>query len=217
MRQTGISTGTRRLFSRSLKKGTKSACPPSRPRGGEILDKNGEGLAINGTAYEIGIVPKDMGDNREEVINRLADLLGITAAQIEKALNQSWCSPSILCRLKRFPRRSAPSSRKRSSLTASEDVKARVYPLGEAAAHLVGMWGRSPRKSWKLQGEGYQSTDLIGKRGLEQLFDKELKGQNGVKIYAVKADGSREIIAEQEVVHGKDIHLTIDSAIQNDF
>lgn len=200
-----------------LEKGDKVSVSTVPAERGEILDKNGEGLAINGTAYEIGIVPKDMGDNREEVINRLADLLGITAAQIEKALNQSWVQPEHFVPIKKIPtsERALLEEAVKLDGVVKRDVKARVYPLGEAAAHLVGYVGPiTAEELEKLQGEGYQSTDLIGKRGLEQLFDKELKGQNGVKIYAVKADGSREIIAEQEVVHGKDIHLTIDSAIQ---
>ncbi|MGV7331490.1 hypothetical protein PJK51_29115, partial [Mycobacterium kansasii] len=72
-----------------------------------------------------------------------------------------------------------------------QDVKGRIYPFGEAAAHLIGYVGPINADELKKQeGKGYSSTDLIGKRGLEQVLEERLKGTNGVKIGIEKKDGS---------------------------
>ena len=59
------------------------------------------------------------------------------------------------------------------------------------------------------------ASDLIGKRGLEQVLDERLKGENGAKIAIEKEDGTEEVLAEKEVQNGENILLTIDSTIQN--
>lgn len=198
-----------------LEPGDKVGISTTPAERGEILDKNGNGLAINGTAYEIGIVPRDMGENRDAVISDLADLLGITTAQIEKALNQSWVQPEHFVPIKKIPLDQRDLLEKAVQLdgVVKRDVKARQYPLGEAAAHLIGYVGPVTAEDLEKY-EGYRSTDVIGKRGLEQLFEKRLKGENGVTIYASKSDGSREVIAEKKVKNGETIRLTIDSNLQ---
>ena len=98
----------------------------------------------------------------------------------------------------------------------SKQVAARVYPAKEAAAHLIGYVGPiTADELEKLEGKGYGASDLIGKRGLEQVLDERLKGENGAKIAIAKEDGTEEVLAEKEVQNGENILLTIDSTIQN--
>lgn len=66
-------------------------------------------------------------------------------------------------------------------------------------------------------GEGYTSNSVIGKSGMEGLFEKELKGQNGCSITIVDSNGNKKkIIVSTIVENGKDIKLTIDSNLQKE-
>ena len=68
----------------------------------------------------------------------------------------------------------------------------------------------------KHAGEGYTAGSVIGRSGAEGLFESELKGQNGCRIYIVDAEGNtKEELADRLVEHGKTIKLTIDSKLQN--
>ena len=63
---------------------------------------------------------------------------------------------------------------------ANPDVEVREYPLGEAAAHLVGyVQSVTAEDLEEHAGEGYTANSVIGRSGMEGLFEKELKGQNG--------------------------------------
>ena len=67
----------------------------------------------------------------------------------------------------------------------------------------------------KHAGEGYTASSVIGRSGAEGLFESELKGQNGYRIYIVDAEGNtKEELASRLVENGKTIKLTIDAELQ---
>lgn len=96
------------------------------------------------------------------------------------------------------------------------DTEVRSYPLKDAAAHLVGyVQNVTAEDLEKHAGEGYTASSVIGRSGAEGLFEKELKGQNGCRIYIVDSDGNeKEELICRIVENGKDIKLTIDSELQ---
>jgi penicillin-binding protein len=96
------------------------------------------------------------------------------------------------------------------------DTEVRSYPLKDAAAHLVGYVQNVTAEDLENHvGEGYTASSVIGRSGAEGLFEKELKGQNGCRIYIVDSDGNeKEELACRIVENGKDIKLTIDSELQ---
>ena len=52
----------------------------------------------------------------------------------------------------------------------------RAYPYGESLAHLIGYIGKITEEELAKDEEGvYSEHDLIGKRGIEQLFEKRLR------------------------------------------
>ena len=64
-------------------------------------------------------------------------------------------------------------------------------------------------------GEGYTANSVIGRIGMEGLFESELKGQNGCRISIVDSEGKeKEELASIPVQPGKDIQLTIDANLQ---
>ena len=64
-------------------------------------------------------------------------------------------------------------------------------------------------------GEGYTAASVIGRSGMEGLFEKELKGCNGCRIYIEDAEGTeKKQLACRTVQDGQDIQLTIDADLQ---
>lgn len=196
-----------------LKDGDKIAISNSKPKRGQILDRSGNSLAMNGNVYEVGVVPGMMEGQEGPVIQQLSSLLKMTPDQINKALNASWVKPDLFVPLKKV---SMDDQERIAQLIALEPVQtkkveARIYPYKEAAAHLIGYVGSiTAEELEKVKDKGYTTTDIIGKRGLEEVYDEHLKGKSGVKITIKKPDGSTEILAEKPVEDGQDLKLTID-------
>lgn len=201
-----------------LKEGDTIGVSTVAPKRGEILDRNGTGLAVNGQVYEVGVVA---GKVDEAVLEPLASLLKMSKEQINKALGASWVKPGLFVPLKKVSMNEKEKERI-AQLVALEPVQTRkvdgrVYPYGQAAAQLVGYVGPiTADELAKRKGKGYTSGDVIGKRGLEQVLDEQLKGESGVKITINKKDGGTDVVlAEKPVVDGKDVKLTVDADLQS--
>ncbi|MEH7273094.1 penicillin-binding transpeptidase domain-containing protein [Neobacillus vireti] len=200
-----------------LKDGDKIGISTVKPKRGQIFDRALNTLAYNGLVYEVGVVPGKMEGQREPVIQQLSSLLKMTPEQINKALNASWVKPELFVPLKKV---SMDDEERIAQLIALEPVQtkkveARIYPFKETAAHLIGYVGSiTAEELEKVKDKGYTSTDIIGKRGLEEVLDEQLKGKSGVKITIKKPDGSTEILAEKAVEDGQDVKLTIDIELQ---
>ena len=200
---------------------------------GEILDRNGRVLAGKGTASSVGIVPGKL-ENREEAIAKIAELLETTPEVIEKKLSAQWVKDDSFVPIKTIPRveeikllkvepdeEVLKEKERHESLLAIpgvmiSDVEVREYPLGEAAAHLVGyVQSVTAEDLEEHAGEGYTANSVIGRSGMEGLFESELKGQNGCRICIVNSEGKeKEELAWMLVQHGQDIQLTIDADLQ---
>lgn len=202
---------------------------------GEIQDRNGHVLAGQGMASSVGIVPGKLAD-RDEATERLAKWLEIEPEAIKKKLSAQWVKEDSFVPVKTIPRVEeielmtvnpdeavlAEKERHERLLEIPgvmiSDIEVRKYPLGEAAAHLVGyVQNVTAEDLEKHTGEGYTANSVIGRSGMEGLFEKELKGRNGSRIYIVDSDGNeKEELACITVQHGQDIQLTIDADLQTD-
>lgn len=200
---------------------------------GEILDRNGRTLAGKGTASSVGIVPGKL-ENGEEAIAGIAELLETTPETIEQNLSAQWVKEDSFVPLKTIPKveeielmKISPDEEVLKELERQEklleipgvmisDVEVRKYPLGEAAAHLVGYVQSVTAEDLEEHiGEGYTANSVIGRSGMEGLFESELKGQNGCRIYIVDSEGNeKKELACTLVQHGQDIQLTIDANLQ---
>ena len=201
-------------------------------RGG-ILDRNGRVLAGKGVASSVGIVPGKLED-RDEAIQQIAELLEIESEVIEKKLSAKWVKEDSFVSIKTIPKVAEIELMKieqdEEVLKETErqeklleipgvmisDTEVREYPLGEAAAHLVGYVQSVTAEDLENHaGEGYTANSVMGKSGMEGLFEKELKGQNGSSIYIVDSAGNKKTeLASIFVQDGKDIQLTIDADLQ---
>lgn len=93
-------------------------------------------------------------------------------------------------------------------------VNYREYADGTIAPHIIGVTGVISAEEYaQLKSEGYAMDDIVGKSGIEQLFEKELKGKNGTKIVTTALDGT-QTTKTIDLENGENVVLTIDAALQ---
>ncbi|MFR4980440.1 MAG: penicillin-binding transpeptidase domain-containing protein [Clostridium neonatale] len=200
---------------------------------GQILDRNGQLLAGKGAASSVGIVPEKLSD-KSDSLNKIAELLGIERETIDKKLSAGWVKGNSFVPIKTIPKVSESSLINGETNVETQDetedkllsipgvmisdVDRREYPLKEAAAHLVGyVQSVTAEDLEQHEGEGYSSDSVIGKSGMEGLYEKDLKGQDGIKVSIVNEFGNeKKVLASIAKEDGKDIKLTIDSSLQLD-
>ena len=186
---------------------------------GEIVDKNGVVLAGEGEISSVGIVPGKLNqESKDADIEKIASLLGTTSTSINNTLSASWVKDDSFVPIKEV---SKDATELKEQLLQIPGIKintdtARVYPLGEAAAHLVGYVQNITAEELEAnKDKGYTSTSIIGKAGLEKQYEDRLKGTDGLDIYIEDENGERKAeIAKIEVQNGETIKLSIDSTIQ---
>lgn len=91
----------------------------------------------------------------------------------------------------------------------------RRYTLGNTASHILGRIGRIESSELEENEDIYDQNDIIGKAGIEYVFEKYLKGTDGVKQIDMNVDGTiTDEYVSKEAVSGSDVILTIDSKLQ---
>ena len=91
----------------------------------------------------------------------------------------------------------------------------REYTSATLASHILGYASTISAEEYATRKETYDQNDIIGKTGVEYVFEEYLKGQDGTKQIDMAVDGT--ITAEytaEEAVAGSNIVLTIDSNLQ---
>ena len=90
----------------------------------------------------------------------------------------------------------------------------REYTDGTLAPHIIGVTGVISAEEYaELKNDGYGMDDIVGKTGIEQLYEKQLKGKNGKKIVTTALDGTQTVVTEG-LENGDNVFLTIDAGLQ---
>lgn len=179
---------------------------------GEIVDRTGNGLAINKAFPEVGIVPGKLGEGDQKAANikAFSDQFKVSVDEINKKLAQTWVQPDSFVPI-------TVSYDEITSLptgAATKDTPLRYYPLGAAAAQLVGYTGTITAEDIE-KNPALSSTGVIGKTGLERAYDKELRGQDGGSLLITDDQGTtKKVLQKTDKTDGQKIVLTIDSQVQ---
>lgn len=92
----------------------------------------------------------------------------------------------------------------------------RSYPSKNLASHILGYIGRVDAEDIKAdEDQKYLLDDIIGRTGIEYIFEPYLKGTNGIKQIDMAVDGTvtNEYVSK-EAIAGSDVILTIDANLQ---
>lgn len=187
---------------------------------GEIFDCNGVMLAGEGTASSIGLVPGKMRDTSKEAdIAEIAELLDMSTSSIKKKLAASWVKEDSFVPLKMVSKDA--QELKDAVLQVPgiliTDAKVRYYPLGMKASHLIGyIQNINAEELETLQSKGYHRNSVLGKAGLERIYEEQLRAKDGAEIIIVDSSGNeKEVLARVSEVDGSNLHLTLDAEIQS--
>ena len=89
-----------------------------------------------------------------------------------------------------------------------------TYNFETLASHILGTVGKITQP--ELEGKtNYDINDIIGKTGIQYVFEEYLKGKDGIKQIDMAVDGTvTDEYTEKEAVSGSDVILTIDANLQ---
>ena len=89
------------------------------------------------------------------------------------------------------------------------------YHSKELASHILGYVGSIDEEEYATRKDTYRNDDIIGKTGIQKIFEAYLKGKDGIRQIDMTVDGTitSEYISE-EAVAGSDVILTIDANLQ---
>lgn len=177
------------------------------------------------------------GDKKHSAsVERLAALLEVSPESIEKKLAAKWVKADSFVPIKTIQKLTdqelmaeAPGEEVQKKIELEEalldipgvlitDVEIRDYPLGRAASHLTGYIQQVTAEDLeKHPGEGYRANSVIGRSGMELLYEKELKGQDGCEIAILNDAGQKKsVLAQVPKRDGQTIKLTIDAGLQKE-
>lgn len=196
---------------------------------GSIYDRNDVLLAGQGEVESVGLVPGKMNIQAEEDIEDLAEILGTTAEFIEKQLDASWVQQDSFVPLKKMTQEQldeayVPKEGAESAGGSIQDklleypgvliskVESRVYPYGECTAHLLGYVQQiNAEELEEMKGKGYNEQSVIGKSGLEKLYEDRLREKKGYRISILDEQGEeKQALAVKPAEDGENIKLNID-------
>ena len=195
----------------------------SAPRG-EIYDRTPTApVATNRESFAVDINPAEIPRERvDEVFSRVATEIGIPVDEIHERIPRN--------RLRVFQPIEVASGLSFRTITTIAEQKerfpgvswrikpVRYYPDEDLFSHLLGYVGDiTPEELQILFNRGYTASSVIGKAGVEQLYDEVLRGREGQEFRRVDAQGrqvSDEDVDDIAPVQGNDVVLTIDRGIQ---
>lgn len=184
---------------------------------GSILDKDGNPLAQDGILNTVGLYPAEFNkSNVDAKITEIAEILDISEENIKTKLDEN-NNPEhfvpIVDILPEDPKLSKLRDRGEEGILIREK-EGRVYTGGEAFGRLIGYIGNITAEELEAnKDKGYHDTSLIGKAGLEQVYEESLKGKDFAEIYIERGD-EKITVASAEGEDGKDIKTSIDSELQ---
>lgn len=184
---------------------------------GEIFDRNAKPLAVNGKRYSVGIHPAKY---KEEDTPTLASILDIDEEIIYEKLEKS-TNPEHFVPLVKLAVEDQETLTKILSIEGMKyfEVEDRVYPGGEAFGSLIGYIKPITAEELEKDEDGfYHNLSLVGKAGLEQVYEKTLRAKDGKKIYIGKIEKGKEVeqitLAKTEAIDGKNLNITVDTDLQ---
>ncbi|UCC47931.1 MAG: penicillin-binding protein 2, partial [Gemmatimonadota bacterium] len=190
---------------------------------GTVYDRNGQVIADNVPGYSIAVLPLSI-DSLRVVLEELAWILGQSEEKVE----------NLIATYRRHPNRpvTVESDASFAEVSAIEERRAhlpggivieaapkRRYPAGPVLAHVVGYIGEIGDVELRLpEFQGYGPGRIVGRTGVERVYDRVLAGTPGVRYVEVNALG--RLVGEfrgretEPAVPGRDLYLNIDLALQ---
>lgn len=188
------------------------------PSRGNIYDRNGLGLAVQGELVEVGVVPREIVDEAV-ALKQLGIVLEQTPEELKaryKDIDPDWYIP--LGRV-----RAEVGRTYHDLLSAVQGVElrpawTRSYREEVIAPHVIGVVGPVPREELEVwRAQGYSGDEIVGWMGLERWGEPYLAGKPGGRLEIVTAQGeSLAVLAEKQAQESSSVYTTLDRQFQQE-
>lgn len=208
----------------TLAEANRISVVPITPNRGLILDRNGEVLVANYSAYTLEVTPslvKNL-DAAFDSVNSVVEIHARDRRRFKRLLEETKNFESLPIRTRLTEEEVARFAANRYRFPGFE-INARPfrnYPLGEIASHALGHIGRITdadlvRIEVADLSSNYKGTNHIGKLGIEGSYEKELHGTTGAEQVEIDAAGRAiRSLARTPPVAGNNLRLTLDIKLQ---
>jgi penicillin-binding protein 2 len=201
---------------------------PIRAKRGLILDRNGTILADNAPAYQLMLHRADLRQRtrndpefRNKMMAFITHTIGATEEEINARIERQKDAPfvrpiPIATELSVQQVAEIESQRMNFPMLSIDTVQRRNYRYGTFAAHVLGYIGEATEKDMDADST-LKLGDLIGKKGVELVYDNVLRGRDGARYMVVDTHGreiSEYLPARREPVPGQNVYLTLDFELQ---
>jgi penicillin-binding protein 2 len=193
------------------------------PRG-EIVDRHGRVLVKNRVGYALRITPDQLSEDERErlrLYRRLGRLLRMRPATIDRRVRRQlrelpFSTATVKHDVSRETLMYIDERREDFRGVEVEPVFLREYPQHKIGAHLFGHLGEVSKED--LDDPHYAGAamgDRVGKAGIEQHYDRFLRGRNGATRVEVDALGNlRGYLSDRSPQQGKRLRLALDLDVQ---
>ena len=186
---------------------------------GRILDRNGKVLAEDGKGYSVGLVKGKL--NGENDYGQIAQYLETDVETLQKKMSASWINDDSFVPIKTVSEATKNDLINKNILGINgvkiSTVSIRTYPYDKVASHIVGYVRNVNAEDLKKhKNEGYNSTSVIGRSGIEAAYEEKLRGITSGKIDLVDKNDKviKELCHKEVKMSPQDITLTIDIDLQ---
>jgi penicillin-binding protein 2 len=192
------------------------------PSRGLIFDRNEEVLVDNHPSYSVYVIPFEVNKS-DSVLNLAGKILSMEPSEIRNIISRERIGNFTPVKLKRQVDFEVLSRIEEQRLDLPGVIyqvePRRYYPSGVRAPHLFGYLGEITRQELnQMEYKGFRLGDIVGKKGLEKYYEKELRGLRGYQYVEVDALGReiRKLKDKPEILSlpGKNLHLTLDAQLQ---
>lgn len=197
---------------------------------GLIMDRHGKILADNQPAYQLMLMRSDLKklvksdpQHRGKMMLFLSRALEMPIPEVEKRITEQgvkvpFNQPLPIAEDLTIPQVSEIEAHKVMFPALSvEPVQRRNYRYGTMAAHVLGYMGEATEKDIEQNPKKYKLGDLVGKKGVELVYDSFLRGVDGARYMVVDSHGrtlTEYTQARREPISGRNVYVTLDFELQ---
>ena len=185
---------------------------------GDIKDRLGNIIANVRPSFSLYVTPED-ANNLSESLEFLSGLIEINKDKLRSDIRQSPSFKNVLIK-RDISRREVAYIEENKMMLPGILIKIepiRNYAHKDFASHALGYLGEVSKRELKISKfSRYELGDMIGKNGLEKIFESHLRGKKGFKEVEVDVSGRElKVLRKFPPQAGNSLVLTLDSRVQN--
>jgi penicillin-binding protein 2 len=182
---------------------------------GFIFDNKGRILVKNTPSYELKVVKED-ADDIEQLLDALSAYITIDKEYARRSIRRAYFyEPAVIARGLTFDKVAEILENSVDFKGVEVDIESvREYSDSVSLSHILGYLSEVNEDDLKRDA-AYSSGDMIGKTGIERVYENQLRGVDGAKQVEVDSYGRAiKTLSEKPTVTGKNLILTLDLDIQ---